>query len=24
VLMNGDGSPNALGQVYAGLAQSCR
>ena len=23
VLMNGDGSPNALGQVYAGLAQSC-
>jgi hypothetical protein len=24
VLMNSDGSPNALGQVYAGLAQSCR
>jgi len=24
VLMNGDGSPNALGQVYAGLTQSCR
>jgi hypothetical protein len=23
VLMNSDGSPNALGQVYAGLAQSC-
>ena len=24
VLMNSDGSPNALGQVYAGLAQSCQ
>jgi hypothetical protein len=24
VLMNSDGSPNPLGQVYAGLAQSCR
>ena len=23
VLINSDGSPTALGQVYAGLAQSC-